>query len=161
MLDSIVVALQSYGLIGLFLISLIGSTIFIPLVVEFYLLAIIAVGAHPLIATVIASVGSLVGSILNYYIGYLGFRIVRKKIDPQEIKRAERVLRGKYGIFSFSLLLALPVPLPVDVLTVVAGMLKMKLPIFCVIVFLSKMIRYGVVAYTGYVGISAFYKKPI
>lgn len=148
MIDSIIASLlafaQQYGLFGLFATSALGSTIFLPFSVELVLVSLAAAGLNPVLLVLTASAGSLIGSSVNYYLGILGARFLERRSKKEEIKKAEK-LADKYGWFGLFVLLSLPIPLPVDALTILAGISKMDLRLFLPVIFFSKAIKYSIV----------------
>lgn len=140
---------QQYGFAGLFATSAIGSTIFVPFSVELVLVPLTAAGLSPVLLVIVAAAGSLLGSSANYALGYCGTgwfekRFMKKKSQKEEIKKAEE-LADKYGWLGLFALLSLPIPLPVDALTILAGASKMGLKIFMPVIFFSKIIKYSIV----------------
>ncbi|TRZ55242.1 DedA family protein [archaeon] len=153
MFDSVIALLAAfahqYGLLGLFASSAIGSTIFVPFSVELVLVPLTAAGLNPVLLVLAAAIGSLLGSFFNYALGFYGTdwfekRFMKKKSQKEEIRKAEE-LADKYGWLGLFVLLSLPIPLPVDALTILAGASKMELKIFMPVIFFSKFIKYSIV----------------
>ncbi|MEL6751554.1 MAG: YqaA family protein, partial [Pseudomonadota bacterium] len=93
----------------------------------------------------VASVGNVLGSVLNYVLGRLSDKIVGKrwsKRDDGKLARARAFYR-KYG--RWSLLLSW-VPIIGDPITVVAGILREPLWSFLLLVTVAKVGRYLVLA---------------
>ncbi len=135
--------LLKYGLFGLFLSSFLGSTIFIPLTPELFVAALIGAGANPFIVVFLASTASLLGNLVNYIIGFYGIeKILERFVKKEDIKKAERIA-DKYGVIGIFLAMAIPLPLPVDVLAVIAGATKMRLRYFLLACFFGKLIKYS------------------
>lgn len=149
---------QQYGFAGLFAVSASGSTIFVPFSVEIALVPLAAAGLNPVMLVLVAAAGSLLGSSFNYALGFYGAgwfekRFMKKKNQKEEIKKAEE-LADKYGWLGLFVLLSLPIPLPVDALTILAGAGRMDLKIFLPVIFFSKFIKYSiVVGLLGFLGI--------
>ena len=137
--------LAEYGLIGLFIAAFIAATI-LPLSSEALLLVIIASTDQIMIPVLVASAGNISGSFLNYFLGWKGNRLVLNKLfrlTENEIEKASQRFI-KYG--SFSMLFAW-VPIIGDPLTVVAGLFKMNIWIFTILVSIGKFSRYVILAY--------------
>ena len=118
----------------------------LPIGSEVVLVGLLLNGFNPVLVVTVATIGNVMGSIVNYVIGYFGsvFIIERVlKIKPQTFERSrERFERwGK-----FSLLLAW-VPIIGDPLTVIAGVLRINLWLFISLVTIGKLGRYIVVTY--------------
>ena len=137
--------LADYGLIGLFIAAFLAATI-LPFSSEALLLVIIASGDQILIPVIVASAGNILGSFLNYFLGWKGNRLVLNKffrLSDEEIEKASKRFI-KYG--SFSMLFAW-VPIIGDPSTVVAGLFKMNIWIFTILVSIGKFSRYVILAY--------------
>ncbi|MBN1406535.1 MAG: DedA family protein [Calditrichaceae bacterium] len=136
--------LADYGLIGLFTAAFFAATI-LPLSSEALLLFIIASGDQIMIPVLVASMGNIAGSFLNYYLGWKGNRLILNKffrLTDDEIEKASQRF-VKYG--SFSMLFAW-VPVIGDPLTVVAGIFKMNIWLFTILVAIGKFSRYLILA---------------
>ncbi len=131
-----------YGYAGLFLISFLAATL-IPLGSEVFVVMMIVAGSSPSVVFISAATGNILGSVVNYYVGsYGGNFIFRKyfKPDSVKLKRAE-VFYKKWG--KPSLLLAW-MPVIGDPLTVVAGIFRIRLSHFLLLVSTGKALRYAV-----------------
>ncbi|MEJ2545837.1 MAG: VTT domain-containing protein [Calditrichaceae bacterium] len=107
---------------------------------------IIASSDQIMIPVMVASAGNILGSFLNYFLGWKGNRLVLNKffrLTNEEIEKASQRFT-KYG--SFSMLFAW-VPIIGDPLTVVAGLFKMNIWLFTILVAIGKIGRYVVLAY--------------
>ena len=133
-----------YGYLGLFLSSFIGSTIFVPFTVEVFMAALLGAGLNAIYLIFIASLGSTLGSCLNYFLGWLGIKYYRKKVKKaeKENSRLEEIV-NRYGVLGLFVILALPLPLPVDIFTLAAGISRMNFKYFVVAVFFGKLVRYA------------------
>lgn len=141
-----------YGLFGLFFSSIIGSTIFVPFVTELLFVPLLELGLNPYMIVVVAALGSMFGSTINYFIGFLGSKYL-EKIKKEDVKNAKRI-SNKYGAVGLFIALVLPLPLPVDALTILAGIGRMNIYLFLAIVFLAKLIKYSaVVGLLSFVGL--------
>jgi membrane protein YqaA with SNARE-associated domain len=139
----LVLTLGAYG--GLFIAAFLAATI-LPAQSEAGLAAfIIAVPDAIIPLVLVASLGNIIGAVVNWYLG----RTVQKFSDKwwfpattDQLSRATIWYRH-YG--RWSLLLSW-VPIIGDPLTLVAGILREPLPGFLIIVGLAKTTRYIVVA---------------
>lgn len=135
--------LAVYG--GLFLTALAAATI-LPAQSEVVLAGLLLTGKYPVWALIaVASVGNVLGSVINWSIGYgiAGFR--DRKWFPAKSSTMDRAQRWyrRYGRWSLLLSWA---PIIGDPLTVVAGILREPLPVFLALVTLAKVGRYLVLA---------------
>ncbi|MFH1750522.1 MAG: VTT domain-containing protein [Candidatus Micrarchaeota archaeon] len=130
--------------VNLFIATLLSASI-IPLPSEPAIVLSLKV-MGPLEVFFIAVIGSMLGSVSNYYIGFRGVHNWLAKRDPKAEKRAEDLI-NKYG---FSILLVAPwVPFVGDPLLIVAGALEMKFFRFFVWVLVARMIKVGLLLYFG------------
>ena len=95
---------------------------------------------------IFASIGNIMGSITNWYLGKKITLFQNRKWFPVSAEQLERSRQyfQKYGLWS--LLLAW-VPIIGDPLTLLAGVLKVRFGIFFVLVSLSKISRYVFILY--------------
>jgi len=96
------------------------------------------------ISIAVATAGNVLGSVTNYALGFWGSSLLQHrwiKLSEKELNNALQRYQ-KYGIAS--LLLAW-VPIIGDPLTVVAGMLKINIYLFLVLVTIGKLARYIIV----------------
>ena len=93
-----------------------------------------------------ASLGNILGSVINWYLGLYITKFISKSWFPFTKKQLDKVSLwylkyGKWSLF-FSW-----VPFIGDPLTIVAGMFRVPLIIFITIVSISKILRYIFVGY--------------
>ena len=132
-----------YG--GLFLSALVAATI-LPAQSEAVLAALLLEGSRPAALLVaVASLGNVLGSVVNYMIGRGAARFAQRRWFPvrgDALGRAEAWYR-RWG--RWSLLLSW-VPIVGDPLTVAAGVLREPVWSFVALVTLAKAGRYLVLA---------------
>jgi len=125
----------------LFTSSFASSTI-LPGHSEITLIALITQKKYEVFYLVVfASLGNILGSVLNWYLGLYFFKFKNKKWFPFKENQINKVSKSflKYG--KWSLLLSW-VPFIGDVLTLVAGMFRVPLHQFIIIVSVAKIGRY-------------------
>ncbi|MDM9647626.1 YqaA family protein [Rhizobium sp. S163] len=130
---------------GLFAISLIAATI-LPAQSEAGLVALILSGQYStLLLVIVASIGNILGSLVNWLLG-IGIERFRDRrwfpVGEVALDRAQRWYR-RYGKWS---LLASWLPIVGDPITVVAGVMREPLPVFLLLVTIAKTARYAVLA---------------
>ncbi len=133
------------GYVGLFLSAFLAATI-LPLSSELVLTLLLVNGLNPNLLVAVATVGNVLGSFVNYTIGFWGsIFVVRKilKISEEKFERSKHRFE-KYGVWS---LLFAWVPVIGDPLTLIAGVLRINLLLFFVLVTIGKLGRYMVVTY--------------
>jgi len=90
-----------YGYAGLFLIAFLAATI-LPLSSEIVLSALTIKGLSPITLVVIATAGNVLGSLLNYALGYSASSAVIKKwlrMSDNSLAQAEQRFT-KYGLLT-------------------------------------------------------------
>ncbi len=137
--------LAELGYIGLFFATFLAATI-LPLSSEALLSTLLLSGFSPVALVTIATTGNVLGSLTNYALVYWGsLEVIKRwlKISEEEFIRAEQRF-VKYGLFS---LLFAWVPIIGDPLTLIAGVLRIRLLWFVILVTVGKLMRYIVISY--------------
>ncbi|OOY64674.1 YqaA family protein [Solemya velum gill symbiont] len=137
--------LSELGYIGLFVAAFLAATI-LPLSSEALLSTLLLSGLSPVALVIVATTGNALGSLTNYALGYWGSKEVIKqwlKVSEEEFIKAEQRF-VKYGLFS---LLFAWVPIIGDPLTMIAGVLRIRLLWFLILVTAGKLMRYIVISY--------------
>lgn len=134
--------IMGYSLLGLFVTAVIGSTIFIPFSVEFLFPLFIAPGVGPYQIVLVASLGSLIGTWVNYWLGAIGAKIIKRRVSGEKIGKAKRLM-DRYGWFGLLVIITVPLPIPVDGVTVVPGITRMNFLWFSIVVFAGKVLKYS------------------
>ena len=101
---------------------------------------------EPYFLLIFASIGNIIGSITNWYLGKKITLFQNRKwfpVSPDQLERSRKYFQ-KYGLWS--LLLAW-VPIIGDPLTLLAGVLKVRFSIFFLLVSISKISRYVFILY--------------
>jgi len=135
-------AFQDYGIIGLFLNSLLSATA-IPLPTEILTSALLIGGENVFLVGFVLGLGSIIGGVLNYFIGFGGNKLVnklRKNKKGKEVseKKGNKLL-DKFGwgaIFFASWL-----PVIGDFILISAGAKKMKFTKFMAFMVSGKMVK--------------------
>ena len=133
------------GHIGLFMAAFLAATV-LPLSSEVVLVALLLNGLPPASLVTVATVGNVLGALVNYALGYwAGVAVIRRwlKMSEAEFVSAEQRFQ-KYGVWSLCLAWA---PVIGDPLTVMAGILRVRLLWFVVLVSAGKLLRYVVIAW--------------
>ena len=131
------------GYAGLFSASFLAATI-LPLSSEVVLGFLLLNDLNPVLLVGIATFGNVLGSFVNYATGLWGGMFVAEKIlkiSEKEFTRAKQRFK-KYGVFS---LFFVWVPVIGDPLTFVAGVLKIDIAIFFILVTSGKLTRYVII----------------
>jgi len=136
-----------YGLVGLFVSSFIGSTLFLPFSVEAMLPILIGLNLDIVQIVLVACVGATLGTCVNYGIGFFAAGLVEKRLGEESLKNAKNIL-DKYGWLGLFLIIAapLPLPIPVDPVTVIPGLARMNFRDFILVIFCAKLVKYTIFA---------------
>jgi membrane protein YqaA with SNARE-associated domain len=134
------------GYLQLLLFSFLAAT-FLPFSSEVILTTMyLSKNFNIFILLIVASIGNISGSLFNWYLGKKILIFKDKKwfpISNDRLKKSEKFFQ-KYGVWS--LLLAW-VPIIGDPLTMIAGVLRIKLIVFLIFVSISKISRYIFIIY--------------
>ena len=132
-------------LAGLFFSALTSATI-LPGTSEAALAALIATGDHAVwLLVIVATAGNVLGSTVNWVLGLYVERFRDRRWFPVSAEALDRASHwfGKYGLWS--LLLAW-LPIIGDPLTLFAGVMRVRLIPFLILVTIGKFSRYAMIA---------------
>jgi len=134
---------QDYGVIGLFFNSLLSATA-IPFPTEILTSALLIGGENAFLVGLALGVGSIIGGILNYFIGFGGNKLVnkfRKKKNGNDVKHEKKgnKLLDKFGWGA--VFFASWIPVIGDFILISAGAKKMKFSKFIVFMVTGKMVK--------------------
>ncbi|WP_456474470.1 YqaA family protein [Candidatus Pyrohabitans sp.] len=137
---------ESYGMLGLFIVILIGSSP-LPVPVEVFALTMVSLGASPLATVVLATIGATLGGMLTYSIGYGIIKI--SGLESKMKEKGEKARRwfehhGAYAVFLFAL-----APLPYDAIALVSGAARMRITSFVTATLTGRLLRYALVVSGG------------
>ncbi len=137
--------LIEYGYIGLFIAAFLAATI-LPLSSEVVISALLLSELSPFTLIAIATFGNVLGSLTNYALGYWASQKAikrRLRMSDSDFTKAQQRFT-KYGLLSLCFAW---VPIIGDPLTVVAGILRIRLIWFLVLVTTGKLLRYLAISY--------------
>ena len=127
--------------LSLFIISFLAATLF-PLSSEITLASLLSVSEHnPYTLIGAASLGNILGSVFNWLLGFYLFKYINKKWFPFKERQINNASKRFEKFGAWSLLFAW-LPIIGDPLTFVAGILKVNLLLFLVLVAVGKISRY-------------------
>lgn len=143
---------MSYSL--LFASAFLAATI-LPFYSEVVLFAMIRAGEPAGLLLAVAAVGNTLGSVVNWVLGRYLLDFQHKKwfyFKPEQIEKMQAWFQ-RYGVWS--LLLAW-MPIGGDPLTLVAGIMRVNLWLFIVLVGIGKTLRYVAVIYFSEMSVAWF-----
>ena len=132
--------------LSLFIISFLAATI-LPFSSELTLAGLVATSSFDnLLLLVFASLGNILGSVVNWILGFYSRNLSTKRWFPFKDKQIEKSSKWFNRFGRWSLLFAW-VPIIGDPLTLVAGLLRVKFVEFLILVTIGKVSRYLIIFY--------------
>lgn len=134
-----------YSYLLLFASSFLAATI-LPFYSEVILFALIKQGEPGLALLAVASLGNTLGAAVNWYLGRFLLHYQDRRwfyFAPEQVEKMQHWFQ-KYGVWS---LLFAWMPFGGDVLTFIAGIMKVRFWIFFLLVGIGKTLRYTAVLY--------------
>lgn len=136
--------LQGYGYVGLFILSIIGNaTIILPAPV---ILTAFVAGAvfNPIVVAFVVATGATIGEITGYLAGYGSTDLIDG--DPKLAKVKKWM--DRFGLWVIFVLAAVPNPF-FDLAGIVAGATGVSIYKYLIVVWLGKLIKFGLIAVIG------------
>ena len=129
---------------------LFGSAFLAATIVPFYseimLYALLREGGNPMILVLVATAGNTLGAVVNWVLGLYLLHFQDRRwfyFSSQQIERAQQWFQ-RYGFWS---LLMAWMPIGGDALTLIAGIMRVRLWLFLLLVATGKGLRYLFVVY--------------
>ena len=133
------------GYLALFGSAFLAATI-LPFYSEVVLFALLREGGDPTLLIIVATLGNTLGAVVNWLLGLYLLHFQDRRwfyFSREQIDRAQRWFQ-RYGFWSLLMAWA---PVGGDALTLVAGIMKMRLWLFLLLVGSGKALRYISVFY--------------
>ncbi|MFT4313487.1 MAG: YqaA family protein, partial [Candidatus Woesearchaeota archaeon] len=132
--------ISSVSPIGLFLMGFLGSFFFLPIPIDGLFYYGILSGANPNLAIILVVIGSIIGTVLNYGLGYKLSKYVIQFVSLKKLYAAKRWVNryGALAIFAFNL-----TPLPGSILSFGLGIAKyniIRMMVFFVLAITLKFV---------------------
>ena len=132
---------QEYGIIGLFLNSLLAATA-IPLPTEILTSALLIGGENIILVAITLIIGSTIGGILNYFIGFGGNKLIKKMKKKSDVEKQDKNHNKLLDKFGWSaIFFAAWIPIVGDLILISAGVKKMKFIKFSIFMISGKIIK--------------------
>jgi membrane protein YqaA with SNARE-associated domain len=132
--------------LSLFVISFLAATI-LPFSSELTLAGLMATSSYDnLLLLAVASLGNILGSVVNWILGFYSRNLSTKRWFPFKDKQIEKSSKWFNRFGRWSLMFAW-VPIIGDPLTLVAGLLRVKFVEFLILVTIGKVSRYLIIFY--------------
>jgi membrane protein YqaA with SNARE-associated domain len=130
------------GYLGLFLISFLAATL-LPAYSEVVFAGMLSAGYAPLTLWAWATAGNTLGAVVNYVLGRFLLHFQDRRwfpFRPGTLERSQRWFQ-RYGVWSLLMAWA---PVGGDALTFVAGVMRVRFPVFLVLTAAGKGARYAI-----------------
>lgn len=144
-MDTLIDLLIQYGYVGMFLASLLAGSVF-PFSSEAVMAGLLAAGLNPWPLVVYGTIGNVIGSLFNYFIGTLGRLDWIEKylhVKPDKLDRAQRLM-ARYGawigFFAF-------LPIIGSAIAIVLGLVRANIWVTLFSFTLGKIFRYLLIIY--------------
>lgn len=144
-MDTLIDLLIQYGYVGMFLASLLAGSVF-PFSSEAVMAGLLAAGLNPWPLVVYGTIGNVMGSLFNYFIGTLGRLDWIEKylhVKPDKLDRAQRLM-AQYGVwigfFAF-------LPIIGSAIAIVLGLVRANIWVTLFSFTLGKIFRYLLIIY--------------
>jgi len=138
---------RSLGLVGVFLLNLIGSaTIFLP-TPAFLSVGISATTTNPLLVAFVAAFGGAIGEGTTFLFGYTSSKAFNLE-KHKSLKKFKKNIFDKWGGMVILALAFIPNPL-FDGIGIVAGISKYPIKRFLMLTFFGRLLRYIVIGYVS------------
>lgn len=134
--------LEGLGLAGLFIGTFLAATIF-PFSSDALYLAILAATADPVGCLIVGTLGNWLGSVLTYWIGWIGkWEWIEKwfKVKPETLQKQKEKI-DRYGVW---LALTAWIPFIGDVIAIALGFYKTRPGWTMVLLLVGKFARFFV-----------------
>jgi membrane protein YqaA with SNARE-associated domain len=166
--------LLSFGLVGVFLVSIVDSS-FVPLplpgITDIMVIIMAAQHQNVILLVLLATGGSALGGYFSHLVGQRGgMAFLEKRVPPRTFKRVCQWMET-HAILSVALPAILPPPMPLSPFVLAAGALKMSRKKFMIAFTVSRCLRHTIAAWLGihygrhiirlWNGLSAKYATPV
>ncbi|HIP17292.1 MAG TPA: DedA family protein, partial [Methanothermococcus okinawensis] len=132
---------KKYGILGIFIIGF-TEPIFQPFPTEIFMIVGISMGLDWRYVLFAGVIGSILGSIITYYISTTyGEKLALKLFKEEDYRKGERFFK-KHGIIGFIIISF--TPLPFEIMCWVCGAFEMPFEKYITAVFLSRIIKHGI-----------------
>jgi len=134
-----------FGPIGLFIVAFIESSFF-PVPPDLILMPLCLISPNlALFYALVATIGSVAGSILGYYIGLKGGKPILNKLVSK--RRVEKITNyyNKYGCLTIGI--AGLTPIPYKIFTIASGVFKFSLPKLLLVSLFARGARFFLEAF--------------
>jgi len=130
---------EVYGLVGLFIATLLGGTL-VPLSCDAFAVLALGLGMPLVPVIIVASLGTAFGGLSTFVVGRAGSNKLQERMSEKKLKKYQKLFRSKGG--SFLIFFSSLTPVPFDPCALAAGSLKMPIAKFVGVSFIGRFVRY-------------------
>ena len=144
-MDAFIEILKDYGYWGMLVAAFLAGSVF-PFSSEAVMLGLLASGLNAWLLIIYGTIGNVLGSVFNYFVGRMGkLDWIEKylKIKKKNMEKAERFMAGRgawMGFFAF-------LPLLGSAITVILGLTRANMLISFVSIAIGKFLRYLILVF--------------
>ena len=144
-MDALIDILKDYGYWGMLVAAFLAGSVF-PFSSEAVMLGLLASGLNAWLLIVYGTIGNVLGSVFNYFVGRMGkLDWIEKylKIKKKNMEKAERFMAGRgawMGFFAF-------LPLLGSAITVILGLTRANMFISFLSIAIGKFLRYLILVF--------------
>ena len=144
-MEAIILFLLNYGYFGMLVAAFIAGSFF-PFSSEAIMVGLQAAGLDPTMLIVYGTIGNVLGSLFNYWVGRMGKTEWIEKslhVKKKDLDKARRFMAGKgawSGLFTF-------LPILGSAIAILLGLMRANFPIVVVSITISKLFRYVLLVY--------------
>ena len=141
---------MSFGVLGLFVVSAIDSSIIplpLPGSTDLLLILLVAHRANPILAALAATAGSIIGGYFTWGAGAKGGEAALPRFMPKRLAKRMTSQVEKNGVLAVSAFALLPPPFPMMPFLLAAGALGVSRRKFLLSFGIARTIRYALVAW--------------
>jgi len=157
MIAEFLLSLSSLGYLGVFFSSLLGSATVIFPVPIFIIIFTAGAVLNPFLVGIIAGIGSAIGEVVAYGIGFGGRKLLEKRVEVKKkglgywLHRGQQWMHRRGGFLTIFIFAA--TPLPDDIIGIICGSIKYDIKKFFIACLLGKILLSLGLAYAGYYGL--------
>ena len=132
--------LETLGLLGLFIGTFLAATV-VPFSSDVLYFAILASTANPWGCLVVGTLGNWLGSVVTYWIGWIGkWELIEKwfRVKPETLEKQKRAI-DRYGVW---LALLAWVPFIGDVIAIALGFYRTRPLMTAILLLIGKFARF-------------------
>jgi len=138
----------NFGVIGIFVLTAILDTIFVPLSPSIFVFAGTFGGADLWVVTLAGALGSCTAGVLGYFLGHkIGSRGIGKIFGKKNLNKGKKIF-DKFGMIAIILGAATPI-IPYSLMNWTAGIYKMRVSVFLPTIFVCRITKFFIVALLG------------